>query len=73
MASMFFEVSTRTSCSFTAAMQRLGGSVIHFAEGTSSVKKGESLDGRCNWFILIYYCLIIMQAILIKPYWTVCL
>ncbi|XP_052761178.1 CAD protein-like isoform X2 [Mya arenaria] len=44
MASMFFEVSTRTSCSFSAAMQRLGGTVIHFDEGSSSVKKGESLD-----------------------------
>ncbi|KAL4221656.1 hypothetical protein ACF0H5_019913 [Mactra antiquata] len=44
MASMFYEVSTRTSCSFDAAMQRLGGSVIHFNEESSSVKKGESLD-----------------------------
>ncbi|XP_060593985.1 CAD protein-like isoform X2 [Ruditapes philippinarum] len=44
MASMFFEVSTRTSCSFSAAMHRLGGAVIHFDEGSSSVKKGESLD-----------------------------
>lgn len=51
MASMFFEVSTRTSCSFTAAMQRLGGSVVHFEEGTSSVKKGESLDGM--WYGVI--------------------
>lgn len=44
MASLFFEVSTRTSCSFAAAMQRLGGSVINFDEALSSVKKGESLD-----------------------------
>ncbi|XP_052267533.1 CAD protein-like isoform X3 [Dreissena polymorpha] len=44
MASMFYEVSTRTCCSFSAAMQRLGGSVIHFDEATSSVKKGESMD-----------------------------
>ncbi|XP_041043250.1 CAD protein isoform X1 [Carcharodon carcharias] len=43
MASMFYEVSTRTSSSFAAAMQRLGGSVIHFSEATSSVQKGESL------------------------------
>jgi aspartate carbamoyltransferase catalytic subunit len=28
MASLFFEPSTRTSCSFQAAMQRLGGTVI---------------------------------------------
>ena len=45
MASMFYEASTRTSCSFSAAMQRLGGSVIHFNEASSSVKKGESMDG----------------------------
>uniref|UniRef100_A0A668VLB0 Multifunctional protein CAD n=1 Tax=Oreochromis aureus TaxID=47969 RepID=A0A668VLB0_OREAU len=43
MASMFYEVSTRTSSSFAAAMQRLGGSVIHFSEATSSSQKGESL------------------------------
>ena len=45
MASMFYEASTRTSSSFSAAMQRLGGSVIHFEEASSSVKKGESMDG----------------------------
>lgn len=43
MASMFYEVSTRTSSSFAAAMQRLGGSVVHFSECTSSTQKGESL------------------------------
>ncbi|XP_034934748.1 CAD protein [Chelonus insularis] len=44
MASIFYEVSTRTSCSFSAAMQRLGGRVIHMDVSTSSVKKGESLE-----------------------------
>uniref|UniRef100_W5NFZ0 Multifunctional protein CAD n=1 Tax=Lepisosteus oculatus TaxID=7918 RepID=W5NFZ0_LEPOC len=44
MASMFYEVSTRTSSSFAAAMHRLGGSVVHFSESTSSSKKGESLS-----------------------------
>ena len=44
MASMFYEVSTRTSCSFAAAMQRLGGSVIYMDESSSSVQKGESLE-----------------------------
>ncbi|KAE8605816.1 hypothetical protein XENTR_v10015329 [Xenopus tropicalis] len=43
MASMFFEASTRTSSSFAAAMQRLGGSVLSFCETTSSSQKGESL------------------------------
>ncbi|CAA9999745.1 unnamed protein product, partial [Nesidiocoris tenuis] len=44
MASIFYEVSTRTSCSFSAAMQRLGGKVIHVDETSSSVKKGETLE-----------------------------
>ncbi|XP_016393006.1 multifunctional protein CAD isoform X4 [Sinocyclocheilus rhinocerous] len=43
MASMFYEVSTRTCSSFAAAMHRLGGSVVHFNESTSSTQKGESL------------------------------
>lgn len=44
MASVFYEVSTRTSSSFSAAMQRLGGRVIHMDETSSSVKKGETLE-----------------------------
>lgn len=44
MASIFYEVSTRTSCSFAAAMLRLGGRVIHMDETSSSVKKGETLE-----------------------------
>ena len=46
MASMFYEVSTRTSCSFSAAMQRLGGTVIYHDDAHSSVQKGESLEGK---------------------------
>ncbi|XP_059054343.1 CAD protein isoform X1 [Achroia grisella] len=44
MSSVFYEVSTRTSCSFAAAMQRLGGSVIHTDATSSSAKKGETLE-----------------------------
>jgi len=44
MASIFYEVSTRTQCSFTAAMERLGGRVISSDETSSSNKKGESLE-----------------------------
>ncbi|EZA54099.1 CAD protein [Ooceraea biroi] len=44
MASIFYEVSTRTSCSFAAAMERLGGRVVHMDGSTSSVKKGETLE-----------------------------
>ncbi|XP_064626437.1 multifunctional protein CAD-like isoform X2 [Lineus longissimus] len=43
MASLFFEVSTRTSSSFAVAMQRLGGSVLPFNDSVSSTKKGETL------------------------------
>ncbi|XP_060528701.1 CAD protein [Cylas formicarius] len=44
MASVFYEASTRTCCSFSAAMQRLGGRVIYMDETSSSVKKGETLE-----------------------------
>eukprot|EP01040_Poterioochromonas_malhamensis_P001210 gene1210-1283_t len=43
LATAFFEPSTRTHCSFQAAMLRLGGSVIDLHQETSSLKKGESL------------------------------
>ncbi len=44
LANLFYEPSTRTSSSFAAAMQRLGGSVIPINEVRySSVTKGESL------------------------------
>jgi len=42
MASAFFEPSTRTSCSFAAAMMRLGGQILALPD-SSSVKKGETL------------------------------
>ena len=46
LVNMFYEPSTRTACSFAAAMQRLGGSVIDFKESLSSHKKGETHDGK---------------------------
>ncbi len=44
LATLFFEPSTRTRLSFEAAMEKLGGSAIGFAEAEiASVKKGENL------------------------------
>ena len=45
LACLFYEPSTRTSSSFIAAMERLGGSIIPITQGVqfSSVSKGETL------------------------------
>eukprot|EP00054_Salpingoeca_dolichothecata_P028953 m.223990 g.223990 ORF g.223990 m.223990 type:complete len:2153 (-) comp26355_c0_seq2:43-6501(-) len=44
LASIFYEPSSRTSSSFTSAMQRLGGTVVAINQiSTSSVAKGETL------------------------------
>lgn len=48
MVALFYEVSTRTLCSFDAAMQRLGGRVITVHESTSSVKKGEAGEAELD-------------------------
>ena len=51
LATTFYEASTRTSCSFQAAMMRLGGTFLHVdGQGNSSAaKKKESLEDtiRC--------------------------
>jgi carbamoyl-phosphate synthase/aspartate carbamoyltransferase len=44
LTTLFYEPSTRTSASFDAAMQRLGGRTIPIATEHSSTKKGESLQ-----------------------------
>ena len=44
LATLFYEPSTRTRLSFTAAMMELGGNVLGFSDaGTSSVSKGETV------------------------------
>jgi carbamoyl-phosphate synthase/aspartate carbamoyltransferase len=49
MCSAFWEPSTRTSCSFEAAMTRLGGGVVSINQITSSIAKGESLGDTGNY------------------------
>jgi len=44
LACLFFEPSTRTSCSFQAAMLKMGGSVISVTDKYSSVEKGETME-----------------------------
>ncbi|XP_071835826.1 multifunctional protein CAD-like isoform X2 [Apostichopus japonicus] len=58
MANMFYEASTRTSSSFMAAMQRLGGTVIPFNESISSHMKGESLADTVQ--MMAGYCDVII-------------
>jgi aspartate carbamoyltransferase catalytic subunit len=59
MGSLFFEPSTRTNLSFQAAMQRLGGNVIGFADAkVSSTAKGESLTDTIR--VVENYCDLIL-------------
>ncbi|GJM21892.1 MAG: aspartate carbamoyltransferase [Planctomycetota bacterium] len=59
LGSLFFEPSTRTRLSFSAAMQRLGGSVVGFADAkVSSTAKGESLHDSIR--VVENYCDIIL-------------
>lgn len=44
LCTMFYEPSTRTSASFDAAMQRLGGRTIAISPSHSSTQKGETLQ-----------------------------
>jgi len=56
MGALAFEPSTRTFSSFTAAMLRLGGSVLPLNSTTSSAVKGETLEDtvrvmeKVGWF-----------------------
>ncbi|MCH8014378.1 MAG: recombinase family protein [Candidatus Dadabacteria bacterium] len=50
LAPLFFEDSTRTSTSFKMAMHQLGGEVLDFDPGASSLKKGETLTDTIRMF-----------------------
>jgi aspartate carbamoyltransferase catalytic subunit len=61
LATLFFEPSTRTRLSFEAAMLRLGGSCVGFAEpGSSSAAKGECLADTIRT-VACYADLIVMR------------
>ena len=61
LATLFFEPSTRTRLSFEAAMLRLGGSCLGFAEpGSSSAAKGECLADTIR-IVSCYSDLIVMR------------
>jgi aspartate carbamoyltransferase catalytic subunit len=61
LATLFFEPSTRTRLSFEAAMLRLGGNCLGFAEpGSSSAAKGESLADTVRT-VACYADLIVMR------------
>ncbi|KAJ1655146.1 Carbamoyl-phosphate synthase [Dispira simplex] len=50
LCSVFCEPSSRTQCSFSTAMLRLGGTVVTADASTSSVAKGESLTDTVRTF-----------------------
>lgn len=61
MAALFYEPSTRTSASFIAAMERLGGSVIPITQGVqfSSVSKGETLGDTVRTLAQYADCIVL--------------
>ena len=71
MAAMFYEVSTRTSSSFVSAMQRLGGDVVLMNKESSSVMKGESLEGIWTYCV-INHVLIFMSTDTIRMMQAYC-
>ena len=60
---MFYEPSTRTSGSFAAAMQHLGGGVVIMNKESSSVLKGESLEGVLYFLTLVWDSCIVNTSV----------
>ncbi|CAN0149566.1 unnamed protein product [Ectocarpus sp. 12 AP-2014] len=54
LGTLFYETSTRTACSFQAAVARLGGTFVSVDPASSSIKKGESLEDTV--MSLLSYC-----------------
>ncbi|HUP58060.1 MAG TPA: aspartate carbamoyltransferase catalytic subunit [Bdellovibrionota bacterium] len=63
IVNLFFENSTRTRTSFELATRNLGGSVLNFAAGSSSVSKGETLiDTAMTIQAMRPHCLIVRHS-----------
>ncbi|MCJ1378568.1 hypothetical protein MMC17_001667 [Xylographa soralifera] len=56
---LFYEPSTRTSASFDAAMQRLGGRTLPIATAHSSTQKGESLQDTIRTVACYADCIVL--------------
>jgi aspartate carbamoyltransferase len=63
VANLFYEPSTRTNSSFTAAMGRLGGSVININDvKNTSVVKGESLEDTIRMLAGYSDCIVMRHS-----------
>lgn len=58
IGSIFFEPSTRTSCSFKTAVARMGGTTIDLDVGKSSILKGESYEDTIRTMSCYSDCII---------------
>ena len=61
VANLFFEDSTRTRVSFELAEKRLSADSISFSTGTSSVKKGETLNDTVRNLVSMKIDLIVIR------------
>jgi aspartate carbamoyltransferase catalytic subunit len=61
VANLFFEDSTRTRISFELAEKRLSADSISFSAGTSSIKKGETLNDTVRNLISMKIDLIVIR------------
>ncbi|MCJ1291145.1 hypothetical protein MMC34_002688 [Xylographa carneopallida] len=59
LCTLFYEPSTRTSASFDAAMQRLGGRTLPISTAHSSTQKGESLQDTIRTLACYADCIVL--------------
>jgi aspartate carbamoyltransferase catalytic subunit len=63
VVNLFMEASTRTRISFEVATRKLGGAVLNFSPGSSSVEKGETLlDTARNILAMKPDCLVVRHS-----------